>query len=135
MMQMIQEMMGVQQEQLMCLQGKLHSWENRLVEQEQTVNDCLIWLRSRLEGIDVDEEELSDNREVDEEMTMVEVDKGSPVVLDLDLDDFRPPEPKLVLTRQGDMGGWFNWLVQIEEKLLDEVEELVLSGVPPLYDD
>ena len=32
------------------------------------------------------------------------------------------------------MGGWVNWLVQIEEKLLDKVEELVLSGVPPLYE-
>ena len=44
MMQMIQEMMGTQQEQLMCLQGKLRSWEDQLVEREQTVNDHLIWL-------------------------------------------------------------------------------------------
>ena len=132
-MQMIQEMMGAQQEQLMHLQGKLCSWEDQLVEWEQMVNNRLIWLRSRLKGMDVNEES-SDNREVDEEMTMVEVDKGSPIALDLDLDDFGSPEPKLVPTRQGGMGGWFNWLVQIEEPL-DEVEELVLSGVPPLYDD
>ena len=33
------------------------------------------------------------------------------------------------------MGGWVNWLVQIKEEPLDEVEELVLNGVPPSYDD
>ena len=35
----------------------------------------------------------------------------------------------------GLMGGRVNWLVWIEEEPLDEVEELVLNGVPPLYDD
>ena len=85
--------------------------------------------------MDVDDKELSDNREVDEEMATVEVDEGSPIVLDLDLDDFRSPEPEPVSTSQGDTGGQFKWLIQIEEELLDEVEELVLSGVPPLYDD
>ena len=33
------------------------------------------------------------------------------------------------------MGGWLNWLVQIKQELLTEVEELVLNGVPPSYYD
>ena len=33
------------------------------------------------------------------------------------------------------MGGRVNWLVWIEEEPLDEVEALVLNGVPPSYDD
>ena len=73
--------------------------------------------------------------EEDEAMTSMEVDKGSPVALDSDLDDFGSLELRPTLERCGDMGGWVNWLVQIEEEPLDKVEALVLNGVPPLYDD
>ena len=87
--------------------------------------------------MDVDEEAEGETLEEgeDEAMMLTEVDEGSPVVLDLDLDDFGSPELRPTLERCGSMGGWVNWLVWIEEELLDEVEELVLSGVPPSYDD
>ena len=52
-----------------------------------------------------------------------------------DLDDFRSPELRPTLRRCESMGGQVNWLVRIEEEPLDEVEVLVLNGVPPLYDD
>ena len=81
-----------------------------------------------------EEEEISAEDE-DEVTTSTEVDEGSPVVLDLDLDDFGSPEMALTLVWCGDMGGQPNQLVWIEEEPLDEVEELVLNGVPPLYDD
>ena len=74
--------------------------------------------------------------EEDEEVTIsMEVDEGSLVVLDSDLDNFRSPELRLTLERRGSMGGQVNRLVRIKEELLTEVEELVLNGVPPLYDD
>ena len=46
MIQTVQEMMGVQQVQLMGLQGELWSWEDRLVAWETTVNEHLIYLWS-----------------------------------------------------------------------------------------
>ena len=45
--------MGVQQVQLMRLQGELQSWEDHLVAQETTMNEHLIYLRSQLEEMDV----------------------------------------------------------------------------------
>ena len=76
------------------------------------------------------------NVDEDEEATAsTEVDEGSLVVLDSDLDDFGSLELRPTLERHGDMCGWVNRLVRIEEELLDEVEALVLSGVPPSYDD
>ena len=84
--------------------------------------------------MDVDEEEEEEAEEEEEVTMMTEVDKGSPMVLDSDLDDFRSPEPELVLVWRGVMGGQVNRLVTLEEEVLDEVEELVLTGVPPLYD-
>ena len=139
MMQMVQEMMGVQQVQLMRLQGELHLWEDCLVARETMVNECLIYLWSRLEGMDVDKEAegetLEEGEEVSEVTTSTEVDEGSPVILDLDLDDFRSPELTPTLVWCGSMGGWLNWLVQIEEEPLDEVEVLVLNGGPPSYDE
>ena len=137
MMQMVQEMMGVQQAQLMRLQGELQSWVDCLVVWETMVNKCLVYLWSRLEAMDVDEEaeEEEDEEEDEEESTMLtEMDKGSPVVLDSDLDNFGSLEVQPTVVKHGDMGGWPNWLVQIEEEPLDEVEELVLNGVPPSYD-
>ena len=80
------------------------------------------------------DEEEEEEAEEESEVTMTEVDKGSPMVLDSDLDDFRSPEPELVLVWRGVMGGQVNRLVTLEEEVLDEVEELVLTGVPPLYD-
>ena len=133
MMQMVQEMMGVQQAQLMRLQGELWSWVDLLVAWETTVNKRLVYLWSRLEVMDMDEE--AEEEEDEEELTMLtEMDKGSPVVLDSDLDNFRSLEVQPTVVRRGDMGGQPNWLVQIEEEPLDEVEELVLSGAPPSYD-
>ena len=70
--------------------------------------------------------------EDNEETTTVEVDQGSLVVLDSDLDDFGSLEPELALVHWGDFGGQVDQLVQIEEPL-DEVEELVLNRIPPLY--
>ena len=83
------------------------------------------------------EEEGETSGEGDEEeeaTTSTEVDEGSPVVLDSDLDDFGSPEPKLVPAWGDVMGGQVNRLFQIKEELLDEVEALVLTSVPPLYD-
>ena len=89
--------------------------------------------------MDVDKEAegetLAEGEDEDEVRTLMEVDEGSPVVLDLDLDNFRSPELRPTLERCGSMGAWVNWLVQIKEELLTEVEELVLNGVPPSYDD
>ena len=82
--------------------------------------------------MDEDEEE---EEEEEEAMTSTEVDGGSPIVLDLDLDDFRSPDLAPVPERRGDMGGQINRLVRIEEEPLDKVEALVLNGVPPPYDD
>ena len=91
-------------------------------------------MSSNMEVMDVDE--VTEEEEEEEEVTTsMEVDEGSPVVLDLDLDNFGSPELRLTLERRGSMGGQVNQLVQIEEEPLDEVEELVLNGVPPSYND
>ena len=138
MMQTMQEMLGAQQERLMRTEAILQGWAACLVAWETTVNECLMWLRDRITVMNVDEEEeASDDDEGEgEEVTMsTEVDEGSPVVLDSDLDDFGSPELRLTLERCGSMGGRVNWLVRIEEEPLDEVEALVLNGVPPSYDD
>ena len=83
----------------------------------------------------MDKESEGEALEEDGATTSTEVDEGSPVVLDLDLDNFGSPELRLTLERHGSMGGWVNWLVWIKEEPLDEVEALVLNGAPPLYDD
>ena len=80
--------------------------------------------------MDVDEEETSEEEEEEATMSM-EVNEGSPVVLDLDLDNFGSPEPELVPVCRGVMGGQVNQLFTLEEETLDEVEELVINGVPP----
>ena len=127
-MQMMREMMGAQQECLMWMEASLQGWAAHLVAWETVVNERLIHLQDRIVAMEVDEKE--------EEATMsTEVDEGSPVVLDLDLDDFGSLELRPTLERHGDMGGHVNRLVQIEEEPLDEVEALVLNGVPPSYDD
>ena len=128
MMQTVREMMGVQQEQLMQLWMGLWEWEHKLVAWEAVVESHLVWLQSWVELIDVDEEGS-------EGMMSMEVDEGSPMVLGLDLDDFGLPEPEPMLVQRGNMGGWVNRLVRIEEEPLDEVEALVMNGVPPSYDD
>ena len=46
MMQTVQEMMGVQQEQLVLLQNELWEWEHQLVVREMVVNNCLNYLWS-----------------------------------------------------------------------------------------
>ena len=133
MMQTVQEMMGAQQAQLMCLQGELHSWEDQLVVRETTVNECLLWLQSQVEAMDVDKDmdkETEGETLVDEATTVMEVDKGSPVVLDSDIDDFGSPELEPVPERRGVMGSQVDWLVLIEEEALTEVDELVLHGIP-----
>ena len=134
MMQMMQEMMGAQQEHLMAMETRLFEWLQRLVARETMVNECLMWLQNRVEAMDVDEES---EEEEGEATTLMEVDEGSPVVLDLDLDNFGLPELEPTLERHGSMGGWVNRLVWIKEELLDEVEVLVLvlNGVPCSYDD
>ena len=124
----------------MEMRSELLQWSNRLVERETQVNEHLLWLCSRVEAMDVDEEAEGETSEEeagdkDEVTTSMDVDEGSPVVLDSDLDNFRSPEMRPTLERHGSMGGWVNRSVQIKEELLDEVEELVLNGVPPLYDD
>ena len=101
--------------------------------QETTVNECLLWLRSWVEAMDMDKEAEGETS-VDEAMTVTEVDKGSPVVLDSNIDDFGSPELEPVPERCGVMGGRVNQLVSIEEALT-EVEELVLHGIPLSYPD
>ena len=137
MMQTMQEMMGAHQECLMGMEASLQGWADRLVVREVVVNECLAWLWDQVNTMHVDEEEEedSDDEEDGEVTTSTEVDEGSLVVLDSDLDDFRSPELRPTLERHGDMGGRVNWLVRIEEELLDEVEALVLNGVAPSYDD
>ena len=138
MMQMVQEMLGAQQERLMAAEATLRDWMTRLVAREAVVNEHLMWLQDQVNAMNVDEEEEDEEEEggdeEDEVTTSTEVDKGSPVVLDSDLDNFRSPELRLTLERRGIMGGQVNRLVQIKEPL-DEVEALVLNGVPPLYDN
>ena len=118
----------------MEMRSELLQWSNRLVAWEMQVNEHLLWLCSQVEAMDMDEKAEGETLG-EEEMTSTEVDEGSPVVLDLDLDDFGSLELPPTLERHGSMGGWVNQLVRIEEELLSEVEELVLNGVPPLYDD
>ena len=130
MMQTMQEMMGAQQEHLMAVEARLLNWLQHLVARETTVNEHLMWLQNHVEAMDVDKES-EEEEEGEEVTTSTEVGKGSPVVLDLDLDDFGSPELRPTLERCGSMGGRVNQLVQIEEEPLDEVEELVLNGVPP----
>ena len=139
MMQTMQEMMGAQQEHLMRMEASLQGWAQCLVAQETMVNECLVWLWDHITAMDVDEEDedkgVSDEEEEEEVTTSTEVDEGSPVVLDSDLDNFRSPELRLTLERRGSMGGQVNRLVRIEEEPLDEVVVLVLNGVPPSYND
>ena len=135
MMQTMQEMMGAQQERLMVVEAALRDWTVCLVARETTVNKHLVWLREQVTAMNEEEEEDEDEEEGSEATTSMEVDKGSPEVLDSDLDDFRSPELRPTLERRGDMGGRINQLVRIEEEPLDEVEALVLNGVPPSYDD
>ena len=90
-------------------------------------------MRERVTALDEDEDE--EEEEESEATTSTEVDEGSPVVLDSDLDDFGSPELRPTLERWGDMGGQINWLVRIEEEPLDEVETLILNGAAPSYDD
>ena len=85
--------------------------------------------------MDEEEEEEEVSEEGSEATTTTEVDEGSPVVLDSDLDDFGSPELRLTLARRGDMGGRINRLVRIEEEPLDEVEMLILNGAAPSYDE
>ena len=63
----------------------------------------------------------------------VEVDKGSPEVLDLDLDNFGTLELEPVVGFN--TGGHHNQLVQIKEEPLEEGEELVMNRVPPSHED
>ena len=132
MMQTMQEMMGAQQERLMAVEAALRDWTVRLTAREATVNERLVWLRERVTAMDEDEDEEDEEEEA---TTSTEVDKGSPVVLDSDLDDFGSPELQPTLVRRGDMGGRINRLVRIEEEPLDEVETLILNGVAPSYDE
>ena len=133
MMQTMQEMMGAQQERLMGMEVSLREWTACLVAREQTVNDRLVWLRDQVNAMNVDEEDEDAEEEEEEEetTTLTEVDEGSPVVLDLDLDNFGSLELRPTLERRGDMGGRINWLVRIKEELLDKVEALVLNGCLP----
>ena len=136
MMQTMQEMMGAQQERLMRMEASLHGWMQRLVAWETVVNKRLVHLRDRIVVMEVDKEEGgTDEDEEEEATTLMEVDEGSPVVLDSDLDDFGSPELRPTLERHGEMGGRVNRLVRIEEELLDEVEALVLTRVAPSYDE
>ena len=135
MMQTMQEMLGAQQECLMRMEATLQGWAARLVAQETTVNEHLVWLQDQVNAMNVDEEDKDSEEEEEEATMLMEVDKGSPVVLDSDLDDFGSPELRPTVERRGDMGGWVNRLVWIEEEPLDKVEALVLDGVPPSYND
>ena len=132
--QTMQEMMRAQQERLMAVEAALCDWTVRLMARETTVNERLVWLQERVMAMDEDNEEEEEDEE-DESTTSTEVDEGSPVVLDSDLDDFGSPELRPTLERWGDMGGRVNRFVRIEEEPLDEVETLILSGVAPSYDD
>ena len=134
MMQTMQEMMGAQQECLMVMEAQLLGWMQCLVVREMTVNEHLMWLWNCVEAMNMDEE-TEEEEEEEEATTSTEVDEGSPVILDSDLDDFRSPKLRPTLERRGSMGGQVNRLVQIEEEPLDEVEVLVLNRVPPSYDD
>ena len=134
MMQTMQEMMGAQQEQLMAVEAALRDWTVRLTAREVTVNERLVWLREQVMVVDEDEEE-EEGTEESEATTSTEVDEGSPVVLDSDLDDFGSPELRPTLVRRGDMGGRINRLVRIEEEPLDKVETLILNGAAPSYDE
>ena len=133
----MQEMLGAQQEHLMAAEAALRDWTVHLVAREMTVNKCLMWLRELVTAMneDKEEEEEEEEEEGSEATTSKEVDEGSPVVLDSDLDDFGSPEMRPTLVRCGDMGGWINRLVRIKEELLDEVETLILNGAAPSYDD
>ena len=100
MMQTMQEKMGAQQERLMQMEAQLLGWSQCLVAREVMVNECFMWLWNCVESMDVDEEETSGEEE-EEATTLTEVDKGSLVVLDSDLDDFGSPELRPTLERQG----------------------------------
>ena len=134
MIQTMQEMMGTQQERLMEVRSELLQWLQRLVAWETQVNERLLWLQSQVEVMNMDEE-AEEMLEEEEAATSTEVDEGIPVVLDSDLDNFGSPELRPTLERRGSMGRRVNRLVRIEEEPLDEVEALVLNGVPPLYGD
>ena len=119
----------------MRMEGSLQGWAAHLVAWEMVVNERLVHLQDRIVAMEVDKEEDSKDEEEEEVTMSMEVDEGSPVVLDSDLDDFGSLELRPTLERRGDMGGHVNRLVRIEEESLDEVEALVLNGVPPSYDD
>ena len=108
----------------MAVEAALRDWTVRLMAREATVNKHLVWLWEQVLALGGDEED-------DEATTSTEVDEGSPVVLDSDLDDFGSPELRPTLERRGDMGGRINRLVRIEEEPLDEVETLILNGAAP----
>ena len=131
MMQTMQEMMGAQQEQLMAVEAALRNWTVCLTAREATVNERLVWLREQVTAMDEDEDKEGEVTEGSEATTSTEVDEGSPVVLDSDLDDFGSPELRPTLERRGNMGGQINRLVRIEEEPLDEVETLILNGAAP----
>ena len=133
MMQTMQEMLGAQQERLMRMEATLQGWAARLVVWETMVNERLMWLQDWVNAMNMDEDEEEDEEEEEEVMMSMEVDEGSLVVLDSDLDNFGSPELRPTLERRGDMGGRVNRLVQIEEEPMDKVE--VLNGVPPSYND
>ena len=119
----------------MVVEEALCDWTVRLAAREATVNERLVWLREQVLALRGDEEEEEEEDEESEATTSTEVDEGSPVVLDSDLDDFRSLELRLTLERRGDMGGRINRLVRIEEEPLDEVETLILNGAAPSYDE
>ena len=136
MMQTMQEMMGAQQERLMAVEAALRDWTVHLTAREATVNERLGWLREQVMAMNEDDEDEVEEEEEESEATMsTEVDEGSPVVLDSDLDNFGSPELRPTLARRGDMGGWINRLVRIEEEPLDEVETLILNGAAPSYNE
>ena len=122
----------------MLIASEANSHRERVaLTREMTVNERLVWLWERVTAMNMDaEEEDSEEEDDEEEVTMsMDVDEGSPVVLDSDLDDFGSPELRPTLERCGSMGGRINRLVRIEEEPLDEVEALVLNGAPPSYDN
>ena len=73
----------------------------------------LNWLQAQVKVLVEVLEELMESEgmegDEDEEMTTVGVEEGSPVVLDLDLDDFGSPEPESLA--QFDTSSCHNWLV------------------------
>ena len=65
----------------MKMQLEFLVWLQQLVVQETQVNECLLWLRSWVEAMDLDEEEDGEEEGESEVTTSMEVDEGSPVSL------------------------------------------------------